>query len=63
MSPKNNMCASALGSRYGKFCHMGVPRGHFFSEETRDLFFSTFKVHLQAEENIELMRGRLARRP
>ena len=56
------MACQDLVRRPGVFIHEHIPRCHFFSPETRNLFFQTFRTHFSCEENAELTRARLNRR-
>lgn len=63
-TPKSSPHALSLNSRSAYYLHNpSIHKYDYFTRETRDLFFRTFKTHFAVEESAELLRKRLARRP
>jgi len=57
------MSARMLNQRDAVYMHQGLPKSHYFSRQTRDMFLKAFETHLSCEESAELLRKRLSRRP
>jgi hypothetical protein len=62
-TPSEEVLASALQLRPAYHINHGFCRTHFFSGETRNMFLSTIRLHFTVEENAEMLRKRLGRRP
>ena len=58
-TPANNAASLDLGRRIGT----GAPCILMFNEETKDLFFSVLRAQFAAEEDAEISRQRVSRRP
>ena len=62
-TPSDEHLAQGLQRRPAYHIQHGYCRTHFFQIETRNMFLSTFRSHFTIEENAELLRKRLGRRP
>lgn len=62
-TPKDSHYGSSLTLRKAYYFHQSYRRYEYFIRDTRDLYMRTFKVHCVVENNAELLRKRLRRRP
>jgi len=62
-TPLDETSTSALLRRPAIHINQGYCRTHFFTVETRNMFLSTFRSHFTVEEQAEMLRKRLGRRP
>ena len=62
-TPSDQGLAESMQRRPAYHINNGFCRTHFFTNETREMFLSTIRVHLTVEENAEMLRKRLGRRP
>ena len=61
--PQDVYYANLLANRQANYLLKGSSRLAYFEDSTRDQFFRCLRVHFEAEESIELLKKRLARRP
>jgi Ca2+-binding EF-hand superfamily protein len=40
-----------------------VPKKNYFTEQTRDVYFQTFKTYFEIDEKVELSKKKLTRKP
>ena len=62
-TPKSISHSMILCQRKAYYLHNNYDRRHFFTRETRELIIRCFKLYFQAEENAQLARKRLSKRP
>ena len=62
-TPDRESVAQALQRRPAYHIQHGYCRTHFFQLETRNKFLGVFRTHFTIEENAEMIRKRLSRRP
>lgn len=63
LTPWDESVASAMARRPAYHIQHGYCRTHFFMIETRNMFLSTLRTHFTVEEQAEMLRKRLSRRP
>ena len=63
LTPWDESVASAMARRPAYHIQHGYCRTHFFMIETRNMFLSTLRTHFTVEEQAEMLRTRLSRRP
>lgn len=62
-TPKSYTLANSLNVRKAYYLHHNYPREQYFQRDTRDIFLTTFRVHMSVEESAEFIRKKLSRRP
>lgn len=60
---KDTLSAQILTRRPANHLQAGASRHEYFTEDTREMFMKAFRTHFAVEENSELLRKRLSRRP
>ena len=62
-TPNDETIALDMQRRPAYHIQNGYCRTHFFMLETRNMYLSAFRTHFTVEENVEMTRKRLSRRP
>jgi len=64
MIPKDSYHAHTLNQRKPKYLHTKeMPKKNYFSDQSRDAFFQTFKAHFHIDQKIEIAKKRCTRKP
>ena len=64
ITPNDGYYQHALNNRKHKYLHYpNIPKKDFFTENTRAAFFDVFKSHFEVDENVEIAKKKLTRKP
>lgn len=64
ITPKDSYYVHQLNNRKAKYIHMKeLSKKAYFTDQTREMFFTVLKTHFHADQKIEVCKKRVTRRP